>query len=189
MTAFITDYSRTLQANEEVLISCAGATSVRCLAGDAGFTIKPDDKNPVSMELGIGFTYKKSFDSIRIKNGSTAQTIKLAIGDGVIEDNRLVGQVDISGGLRQAANRTTSYGNAIVGIAALNVVAANTSRSTVLIQNLGPGLLYHGTDNTVTTVTGIQIPVGSAVPFTHDDDVYLIADTAGTDVRYLEETL
>lgn len=183
------DFDQTLAANEQVMVHCPEAAHIQVIAGSARFWVQPDGRGTIPLELGLGQRIKRGFKTLRVVNGDTEQRIALKISDGDVTDNRLVGQVDISGGLRQAANRTTSYGNAVVGLAASNVVAANTSRANVLIQNLGPGIVYHGTDSAVTTANGIQIPVGGAIPITHDDDVYLISDTANTDVRYLEETL
>lgn len=183
------DFDQTLAANEQMSVPCGESSHIQVIAGSARFWVKPDGRGNIPLELGLGQTIKRGFKTLRVVNGDTEQRIALKITDGDVTDNRLVGQVDISGGLRQAANRTTSYGNAVVGLAASNVVAANTSRANVLIQNLGPGIIYQGTDNAVTTANGIQIPVGGAITVTHDDDVYLISDTANTDVRYQEETL
>ncbi|MEW8131482.1 MAG: hypothetical protein AB2758_20710 [Candidatus Thiodiazotropha endolucinida] len=188
MTAFITDYSRTLAADEEVLIHCAGATAVRCLEGEDSFDIRPDDKNPVAMELGIGFTYKKPFNSLRIKNGATAQTIKLAIGDGTIHDNRMVGQLNITGGIKSAANPTVSYGAVSVGSTATLIQAANANRSSCLVQNLGAAPIYIGSDSSVTVSNGIEIPVGGSMEVKHIRTVYGICASGTQDTRYMEES-
>ncbi|MCU7841823.1 MAG: hypothetical protein KZQ94_20915 [Candidatus Thiodiazotropha sp. (ex Troendleina suluensis)] len=186
MSAFITDYSRTLAANESVLINCAGATSIRCLEGSAAFEIKPDDRNPVSMELGIGFKYRQSFDSLRIVNGATAQTIKLAIGDGDIEDNRMVGTVDISGGIVIAGSDAGGYGNVTVGVAASLVLAESSVRGSVLVQNLGGAEIYLGIDNSVTVSNGIKVDGnGGTMVLPMKTDIYAISAVAGQDVRYL----
>lgn len=188
MTANITDYTRSLEADEEVLISCAGATAVRCLEGDDTFVIRPDDKNPVAMELGIGFTYKKPFDSLRIKNGATAQTVKLAIGDGIIHDNRMVGQLNITGGIKAAANPNVSYGNVSVGNTATLIQAANANRSSCLVQNLGAAPIYIGSTNSVTVSNGIEIPVGGSMEVKHTGTIYGICASGTQDTRYMEES-
>lgn len=62
---------------------------------------------------------------------------------------------------------------------------------TPLIQNLGPGTVYLGRDDTVTAGSGIQLGVGAAYEFPSDlgvsgsSTVYLVSDAAGTDVRYM----
>ncbi|MBT3041986.1 MAG: hypothetical protein KME67_03920 [Candidatus Thiodiazotropha sp. (ex Codakia orbicularis)] len=190
MTAFITDYSRTLAADEEVLIHCAGATAVRCLEGEDSFDIRPDDKNPVAMELGIGFTYKKPFNSLRIKNGATAQTIKLAIGDGTIHDNRMVGQLNITGGIKAAANPTVSYGavSGGVGSTATLIQSANANRSSCLVQNLGAASIYIGSDNSVTVSNGIEIPAGGNMEIKHTADIYGVCASGSQAARYMEES-
>jgi hypothetical protein len=59
--------------------------------------------------------------------------------------------------------------------------------ATPVIQNLGPGVLYLDTDETVTTATGLKIDVGSAYEFPRDVDrsVFMVASVASTDVRIM----
>lgn len=63
-----------------------------------------------------------------------------------------------------------------------------TSRSKMIIQNLGTKDIYLGPANTVTTVNGIKIPKGSSFEYPFDDgaDVWAIADGGTSDVRILE---
>lgn len=62
---------------------------------------------------------------------------------------------------------------------------------TPLIQNLGPGTVYMGRDDTVTVGNGVRLGVGDAYEFPSDlgasgsSTVYLVSDAAGTDVRYM----
>lgn len=79
--------------------------------------------------------------------------------------------------------------NVTVGTTAVKLDVPSTSRP--LIQNLGTGKLYFGTDNTVTAANGIQVLAGAAYEFARPlnegetGDVWMIGDTAGTDVRVL----
>jgi len=60
--------------------------------------------------------------------------------------------------------------------------------ASVLIQNLGTGIVYVDGDPAVTTVTGVKIAAGTSLTVVGPDSVgalYLISDTAATDVRYL----
>lgn len=60
--------------------------------------------------------------------------------------------------------------------------------STVLIQNLGTGIVYVDGDPAVTTATGVKIAAATTLTISGPDSVgalYLISDTAATDVRYL----
>lgn len=73
-----------------------------------------------------------------------------------------------------------------VGTAA--VAIPSFGRGRLLIQNLGPGVVYFDTKGSVSVSTGLKLPVGavyeSASP-SAGDDVRLIADAANTDVRYV----
>lgn len=55
------------------------------------------------------------------------------------------------------------------------------------IENLGPGALYLGTDDQVTTGNGFRVPVDGAYEWPGDvrKQVWAVADAADTDVRIL----
>lgn len=58
------------------------------------------------------------------------------------------------------------------------------------VQNLGPGIVYLDNTSAVTTATGLKLVVGAIFNFTesiqeHGGAVYLISDTAATNVRYM----
>ncbi len=82
--------------------------------------------------------------------------------------------------------------NIVVGVAAVQVPHLNQlDGGTLLIQNQSAGKLYIGTDNTVTSATGLEIPPG-LVPFVFPQplkhlmgDLWLVSDTPAQDVRYL----
>lgn len=181
-------YTRTLAANVEQVIDVSPSTFVLCAAGDDTFTVRPDGQNPVDLELGLGIDYETDFTKIRIKS-TTAQTVALYIGKGNIVDNRMVGRVDISGGIRLAANQTAAYGSDTVGTSAAQIRAANTARGTLLIQNLSVNEIFIGTDSSVTTTNGIKVAAGGNIELTVTSAVYGISAVAGNDIRYLEENL
>lgn len=63
---------------------------------------------------------------------------------------------------------------------------AASGRNRLLIQNLGPGNVFLDTEGTVTATAGLKIEPGAVYEFptaSADDDVYIISDTANTDVR------
>ncbi len=75
----------------------------------------------------------------------------------------------------------------IVGTSAQKVVAGGRQRP--VIQNLGPGVIYLDTGGTVTVSTGLRIPVGAVYEFPtsgSEDDIWIIATEADTDVRVIE---
>jgi hypothetical protein len=77
--------------------------------------------------------------------------------------------------------------NIVVGVTPVLLPVVEPSAS-VLIQNLGTGIVYVDGDPAVTTTTGVKIAAGTSITVVGPDDVgalYLISDTAATDVRYL----
>jgi hypothetical protein len=77
--------------------------------------------------------------------------------------------------------------NIVVGTAPVLLPLAEGS-ATVLIQNLGGGNLYVDDNHALTTSTGVKIAAGTSVIVPSPDNVgalYLIADAAAQDVRYL----
>jgi hypothetical protein len=91
-----------------------------------------------------------------------------------------------------ASTRVTgqaSYGTVSIGGTAALLKAANTSRTSIVIQNVhATQLLYIGSDASVTTANGVRVAaVGGTL--TLDDytgPIYAIASGAATDVRYWE---
>lgn len=181
-------FSRTLAANEAAVINVAKATAVQCTSATAAFQIRPDDQNPVELNNGLGVRYLQSeaFDVLRIQNGATPQTIELYIGTGDVIDNRFSASGALS--VRSIASQSAAYGAVSVGVAATLVRAANTGRASIIVQNIGAGVVYLGNDAGVTTASGIRLQVGDAITLTIDDAIYAISTIAATDVRYLEET-
>ncbi len=63
-------------------------------------------------------------------------------------------------------------------------------RVTPMIQNLGPGNVYFDSDQNVSSATGVMLNPGAVYESPRDisiggGTVYLVADTAGCDVRTL----
>lgn len=75
-----------------------------------------------------------------------------------------------------------------VGVTPVEVPRSGPGRP--VIQNLGPGTVYLDTDNDgVTTGDGLRLEPGDAFEFTHaasyETGVWLVSDTADTDVRVI----
>ncbi|MCG7867361.1 MAG: hypothetical protein JAY74_13475 [Candidatus Thiodiazotropha taylori] len=183
------DFTRTLAADQEIILDCAESNRFQILAGSAEFWVKPDGRGRIKTELGLGQKIKRGFDKLWLQNGSTAQTITIKIGDDEIIDNRMVGTVDISGGIKFASNPTVSHGAVSVTTTATLIQAKNLSRATCLIQNLGTGAIYIGNSNAVTSANGIYVAPGGSTNITFTDPIYAIAATGLHDVRYLEESV
>ena len=78
--------------------------------------------------------------------------------------------------------------NIVVGTVTPVLLPVVEPSASVLIQNLGTGNLYVDGNPVVTTATGVKIAAGTSLTVIGPDDVgalYLISDTAATDVRYL----
>ena len=78
--------------------------------------------------------------------------------------------------------------NIVVGTVTPVRLPVTEPSTSVLIQNLGTGIVYVDGDPAVTTSTGVKIAAGTNLTIVGPDDIgalYLISDTAATDVRYL----
>ena len=78
--------------------------------------------------------------------------------------------------------------NIVVGTVTPVALPVSEPSTSVLIQNLGTGNLYVDGNSAVTTSTGVKIATGTSLTIIGPDDLgelFLISDTAATDVRYL----
>jgi hypothetical protein len=177
------NFTRTLTANETIRIDYPGSI-IKCTSGSAIFEVRPDNGNRVELQQGLGVKFTGDLvTQWQIINGATAQTITLYIATGEITDDRLLGAINVS------ANTSSNYANVTVAVTATVILAANTSRANLLIQNLGGANLYIGNDSSVTTANGIEIPPNGTITLTVDDDIYGISASGNLDVRYFEEVI
>ncbi|MEW8411355.1 MAG: hypothetical protein AB2696_21185 [Candidatus Thiodiazotropha sp.] len=181
------DFDQTLAANEQKTVPCPGSAKIQVIVGSAIFWVQPDGRGNIPLELGLGQRIKGGFDRLRIVNGDTAQRIALKITDGDVTDNRLVGQVDITGGIRIGGYTGGSFGAVTVDSTATLIKAANSARGKLTIQAPSSADIYIGLDNSVTVSNGIRIPAGGSVPVENTAAIYGIAATDGQDVRWWED--
>lgn len=177
-------YQYTLGANEEVNPSIPQSNFIRCTSGSGVFTVYPSDLSPLVLSNGLGAKFTQLFNTVRIKNGATPQTIELYIGQGDIDDSRL----SVSGGIPTAGNAGATYGAVSVGTTATVIRTANTNRASCLVQNLGSAPMYLGTDASVTTANGLEVGAGSSATLTFQSAIYGIVASGSNDVRFIEET-
>lgn len=178
-----------IAAGQSVKINARGRF-IRGMASDAPYMVRFDGGPLVQFQTGIAFESPEFWAEVELFNSHTAaQPVEVAISDGFVDDNRLVGQVDISGGIRIAANRSASYGAVTVGTAAVQIRAANENRGSLLVQNNGAAAVFVGADNAVTTGNGIQVGPGGSVSLTIAGAVWARSGAAGNSVRWLEESL
>lgn len=163
---------------------------IRGLSGDELYSVEVDDDSPTEFQTGLAYTFPDFFNKVVVTNtAAVTQTIKIGISDGPIDDNRLVGQIDITGGIRQAGNRAVDHGAATVGTSAVLIAAENTSRNSILVQNLGAADIYIGGSG-VTVANGLRVGKdGGSMSVTTQTAIYARSASAGNDVRYFEETM
>lgn len=158
-----------MTAGQSVTIG-VNATFVRCLAGNASFTLEGEWKGERMLvfdgmmaglavgkisheDSGTGGHDDVQFDRLIITNGSTAQTITLIYGDGYVEDNRLVGTVNITGGILSkplGADTFNSGANVSLTTSQAGIVHTAVSQgATVIVQNVGLGDLLLSGNNTI----------------------------------------
>jgi hypothetical protein len=146
------------------------ATFVRCLAGNASFRLQGYWRGELLLDFdgmmaglavgeisrensGIGDHDLAQFDTFTITNGATAQTITLIYGDGNVEDNRLVGTVNITGGILSkplGADTFNSGANVSVTTGSSATVHTGVSQGAlVVIQNIGPSDVMLSGNNTM----------------------------------------
>lgn len=169
---------RCTQGNYPFEIRCYWESQLVFVAStmQAGLSVGPIYQRPAytpntpdadaNQPIGNTHVYQR-FNRVEVVNGSVAQTIELFIGDGEVDDNRLVGTVNITGGILSrpiGADTVDSAGVttlAASGAGTDTIIKAATSQGVeILIQNLGsvPVLIAQSS----TTVTGWTTIAGNA---------------------------
>lgn len=182
-------YAYTLNPGEVRRLAVRGRF-VRGMSSDAPYMLRIGSEAPTRFQTGIAFESPREFDQVELINShATAQRIEIVISDGFVDDNRLVGQVDISGGIRAAGNRSATAGAMAVSTIAVEVAPPEPARAAMLIQNLGAANLFVGIDGTVSASTGIRVAPGGLASLTLQGAIWAVAEAGSLDVRYLEEIL
>jgi hypothetical protein len=174
-----------VEANEEFPLP-APVNYVRLISASDSIFLRAGN-HFMELELGLGFAFNQSYDRVYIKS-ETEQTIKITYGKGRVDDNRLVGNVDISGGIKLSSYPTSSYGTVTVDSTATLIRNSNNLRGRLTLQNHG-GDIWIGNDNSVTDSNGIKINANSTAVIESNDAIYGIALTDGQDIRYWEDEL
>jgi hypothetical protein len=183
-------YELNLKGGEPSLVSVTG-DYFRVLTSAERFQVRFNGPGIVTDTLaGLGLHIPR-FDSLELTS-NIDQTVTIMAGFGSVDDSRLAGQVDLSGALQMitTAAQTVNQGTLTVTDTATLVAAANVDRRSLLVQvsATAEANVYYGTDNTVTTATGIRVAPGGALTVENAADFYLITGAGLTaDVVYLEE--
>lgn len=188
-------YSFTLAANATAQINAQG-TFIRCLTAAATFDMVAKTVDGTSLgdfngfQAGLAVTCPGQFAVVDITNGTTGQTVAILIHDGPVDDNRLVGIVNITGGLDSKAllpGVATVPATVSIGTVADVIVAASTRRGTLVIQNMhATNDLYIGLTSAVTTANGIWIGPKGSMEVSAATGVWGVASGASTDVRVMQ---
>lgn len=175
----------TLTAGESIQVAVVG-NYFRALTAIDPFKVTFSDGTSTEFLAGLGMRVPAEFSTIRIES-DTAQDVTFIAGIGQVDDSRLAGQIDITGGMdtQEQGAASSNYGAVSVGVAATLIHAANTARKSILIQPQD-GDIFVGSDNLVTTANGVKVASGVGFVIYAVNDVYAIAASA-VDTRYLEE--
>ena len=176
-------------------------TFVRCLNGNYSMKIEGFYQGEKLIDFdgfsaGLDFTIPTGngnapyMDQVIVTNGATLQTIVLAMGDGGdVTDNRLIGSVNITGGLlSKSLGEDTSDGYNTVTVAngsATLIKAATSQGGRVIIQNRGAVEMAIGWDNTLTYAKGLVLLPTTSVEVSAGISVYGIGNGATVDCRYM----
>lgn len=163
---------------------------IRLLSASGPLKVSADGGNKFDFELGIGVRFPERFRFLSIES-ATNQTVRLAVSDAGVDDSRLVGSVDITGGLdtKEVMPTNLTAAAVTVGTSAVVVAAANVDRRSVLIVNNAANVIYVGPAG-VTTATGVPVAAGGgALTLNTTAAIYAIAGSAGNNVRVLQESM
>ena len=123
------------------------------------------------------------------KHTGETQRDEHAIISGVA--GKKVFNVDSSGNIidfGSTKGSTATYSNATIVNTATQIVASDTSRRSVIVQNISNATVFVGTDNGVTSSNGIRLIQDDALVLdNYDGAVFGIADATGHPIRFISE--
>ena len=143
----------TLAANGRQELPYPG-TFFRCTEASAQFQISPDGAGNLDVEKGIQVRTNEPFKKLYIVNGATAQTVKIYVGSGSVDDSRF-SLLNPIGDTRTLSKVTTAATTAAL------LLAANGNRVSATIQT--DVEIWLGPDATVTDSTGIKLGAGGTL--------------------------
>lgn len=173
-------YRYAFQPGETRAIHATGRF-LRGLAAKHRYQVQFDDGAATDFETGIAYEAAAPFQQVRITNtAAEAQTIEVAIADGYVDDNRLVGQMDLNGTIgilsTAAVSHTTHPIQAIS--AATEVLPFNDQRRSALVQCSGEVYIDSAADGVKAT----------AFEWEAQTALILVPVSGTVEVRILEDT-
>jgi len=103
--------------------------------------------------------------------------------------NQLVTDIRAALEGEQETETTGSYGAVSVGTSPVELIASSPGRASFLIQNVSTDTrAYVGFDSSVTPSNGTAVPAkaGTYADDTYTGSVYVVAESADTDIRFQE---
>lgn len=166
-----------------------GGKYIAGLSGTKGYRLRLDGADWFDFETGLGIATQE-FYSLRVKNPNASPiVVKLGIAYQSITDNRLVGNIDISGGIRLAGNPVDDFTIALPA-GATKILDANESRASVLLQNIEAAkTLYVWGDNTVSSANGFVILAGGTFTYSGQGELWARSSSGSCRTAVLEESL
>lgn len=115
-------FKRTLQPGTETVINHTGRF-IRGIGGASRYQIAIDQGQKTDFETGIAYESPRPFSQVTLRNTSAEQqVIEIAIADGFVADNRMVGRMDVDGFIK-----TTIDGGLEVTGGNINVDSGNVT--------------------------------------------------------------
>lgn len=187
-TTHLRRYSRYLAAGVDQIIDVPESTFVHIAGGDDPLTIRPDGQNPCQVEAGIKLQYDRPFKKLWV-NSDTWQTVEFYIGTGDVTDNRLVGNVNISGGLSIAGNATL-YCNQISITTSLTSIRGNdNTRSRLIIYHESGSPVRIGSSAITwgATPVGIILNPGDTFEYKGEPGINAMTASGTATLQYMQE--
>ena len=133
----------------------------------------------------VGRLYAVSPNQLRFRNvGAGVASVEFEVTPDEIGDKRLA--VDGVVGVRGGGSAMGAPAEVNVGVAAVEILAANTNRTSALIQAGGSGL-FIGPDNTIAAGTIEDIPAGASFTVTHTGAIWAVRSGGAAFCRVKEE--
>jgi len=124
-------FKRTLAPGAETVITHPGRF-VRGIGGAKRYQIAVDQGQKTDFETGIAHEWPRQFTQLTVSNtADTEQTIEVAIADGFIADNRMVGRLDVDGYIQTTLEGGVTVTGGIVGTVAAGAGALSATRETI----------------------------------------------------------
>ena len=173
-------FDMTLAAGEAVSMAWAGEF-IHCLEASAAFQIGFNDGPQSRFEAGLKYRAPTAFESVQLVNSSgSANTLRLAVGRGDMEDARLVltGTVSTRGEVPDTL--TTKAPVSALDAANTQLAPANALRRELILVNQGAATIYINGKVAVLAGEGIPLEPGQSLILEQRGAVYARNDTGAT---------